>query len=544
MSEPTTGSTGPTAVITPSSGGEERTGNSGGPEHLLDEEPRRRISPFRVLVALALLGAAIAAGIIGVRTRLTASGVTASTWFAPYVDTTLTPTYQFQDAADNQARQTILGFVVSDSHASCTPSWGGVYTEDQAAQSLNLDSRIAQVRSEGAQVIASFGGQKGTNLDVGCTNHDALTAAYQSVISRYHLRTIDLDMEGPALDNFASVQRGAAAIRSVQLAARASHAKLDVWLTLPVEPDGLQANALSVITAMLRANVVIGGVNLMTMDLNGVPSGTDMLNAVEEALVATHGQLATLYSRFGTTETSRQLWSRMGATVMIGQSNIAGQQFTIADAQGLTGFASRTGLGRTSMWSINRDSQCGSTFSMTGVMSTTCSGVAQSRLEFSSVFSHLKGSATEGSTKGGPATVAAADTNPADAPYPLWQPSVPYQTGYKVVRQGYIYQATWYNQGEDPSSQVQYQWQTPWTLLGPVVAGDHPPKLPTLPAGTYPGWSAAQNYTSGDRVLLGGLPYQAKWSSLGASPATEAFDPSSSPWQPLFTIPGEPATTG
>ena len=36
------------------------------------------------------------------------------TWFAPYVDVTLPPTYQFQNASANPAQQTVLGFVVAD----------------------------------------------------------------------------------------------------------------------------------------------------------------------------------------------------------------------------------------------------------------------------------------------------------------------------------------------------------------------------------------------------------------------------------------------
>jgi chitinase len=529
-----------TAVLHPRSAGAP-AGPSPAPDNLIDEEPRRRISPFRVVIALIVLAIAVAGGIVGVRTRLAATAAVPGTWFAPYVDTTLTPTYQFQDAANNEARQVLLGFVVADPHASCTPSWGGVYTEDQAAQALNLDSRIAQVRDEGAQVIASFGGQKNTNLDVACSSRRELTAAYQSVISRYRLTAIDLDIEGKALTDYASVQRGADAIAALQRAARTSHSRLDVWLTLPVEPNGLQDNALAVITTMLHAHVAVAGVNVMAMDFDQVPANPEMLSETEQALQATHSQLTTLFSRYGITMRSKQIWNHMGATVMIGQNNVAGQQFTIADAQGLTAFASAVGLGRTSIWALNRDSQCGSSFAVTGVLSNTCSGVAQSRLEFSTIFSELKGTATSEPRSGGRLVTAAADTNPADAPYPQWQPAESYQTGYKVVRQGYIYQSKWYNQGQDPSTQVQYSWQTPWLLVGPVVAGDHAPELPTVPVGTYPTWSSTQSYVTGDRVLVNGLAYQAKWASLGASPAFESVDPSSSPWQPLFTIPGEPS---
>ena len=121
------------------------------------------------------------------------------------------------------------------------------YTLDQANQTLTLGSRIAQLQQDGAQVIVSFGGQCHTSLDVACTSVPSLTQAYQSVINTYHLTTIDLDIEGAALTSFAAEQRRAAAVAALEQAARAAHRQLSVWLTLPVEPSGLQDNALSVI---------------------------------------------------------------------------------------------------------------------------------------------------------------------------------------------------------------------------------------------------------------------------------------------------------
>ena len=50
-----------------------------------------------------------------------------ATWFAPYVDATLTPSYSFQDRSLDPARQVVLGFVVSAPREGCTPSWGGAY---------------------------------------------------------------------------------------------------------------------------------------------------------------------------------------------------------------------------------------------------------------------------------------------------------------------------------------------------------------------------------------------------------------------------------
>ena len=69
--------------------------------------------------------------------------------------------------------------------------------------------------------IVSFGGQKSTSLAVGCTNQVALTDAFSSVIDRYGLNTVDLDVEGTALNNFAANRRLATAMASIQQASRA-----------------------------------------------------------------------------------------------------------------------------------------------------------------------------------------------------------------------------------------------------------------------------------------------------------------------------------
>jgi len=508
------------------------------PAPLPDGGPSRRVSVVRVLVALVVLAGAGFGSYIGVKTRLLAPvSAVHQTWFAPYVDVTLTPTYQFQSSTADPARQSVLGFVVAASRSDCRPSWGGDYTLPQASQSLAVSSRIAQVQQQGEQAIVSFGGKANTSLDVACPTAAALTSAYQSVISTYHLTTIDLDIEGTALDNFGAEARRAQAIASLERA----NPKLAVWLTFPVEPSGLQGDAQSVIESMLRDHVTLAGVNIMTMDFSSPPAaGNTMGQLAEDALNATASQLATLYPRYGINLRTQQIWQRLGATVMIGQNDSRGQNFTVADAQTLIGFAAANHLGRISMWDINRDTQCGSSFPENGLLSTTCSGTAESGLQFTQTFSALQGNAVILPNSGN-VKPAVADTNPADAPYPLWSATANYPLGYKVVENGEIYQAKWYNSGADPSAQVQFAWQTPWELIGPVLPGDHGPVLPTLPPGAHPAWSKTRAYTAGTKVLYQGLPYQAKWANQGVSPATASTDSAGSPWKALYTIPGEPS---
>jgi cellulose synthase/poly-beta-1,6-N-acetylglucosamine synthase-like glycosyltransferase/chitodextrinase len=499
---------------------------------------RRRLSLARVLVALVVLAGAGYGGYVGLKTRLLATPVAVhQTWFAPYVDVTLTPTYQFQNPSEDPARQSVLGFVVAGGKSDCTPSWGGQYSLAAADQQLAVGARIAQLQQEGQQAIVSFGGEANTPLDQACSSTASLTAAYQSVTKAYHLTTIDLDIEGGALDDAAAGQRRAQAVAALEKA----NPKLSVWLTLPVETDGLQDNAMTVIESMLRANVSIAGVNIMTMDFSAAPkTGSSMGQLAESALNAAHGQLAGLYPRYGIKLSAAQVWQRLGATAMIGQNDKQGENFSVADARSLASFAGRNHLGRVSMWSVNRDTQCGSSYSQTGLLSNTCSGTPQAGLEFSQLFGKLQGSAVV-SSSAGDVKPAVADTNPADAPFPQWSATASYPLGYKVTENGQIYQAKWFNSGDDPSAQVQDSWATPWELLGPVLPGDHAAAVSTLPAGTYPSWSVDSQYQAGDKVLYQGLPYQAKWSNQGVSPATESTDPGGSAWKALFGIPGEPS---
>jgi chitinase len=494
------------------------------------------------MIAAVAVAALVAGTTYAVRSRLDAAAVPArGTWFAPYVDTTLTPIYSFQDATDNSARQVVLGFVVAQPGAGCAPSWGAIGSLSAADQSVALGSRLAELSQQGAEAIVSFGGRSNTDLAVACDNAGALAGAYQSVIDAYHLHTIDFDVEAGALADFASVQRRAEAVRTLQAAAASRHQALDVWLTLPVEPTGMHDDALAVVDAMLKSGVAIAGVNVMAMDFSTAPPrGSTMLAEVEQATSSAARQVADHFHRYGVDVTSAEAWQHVGVTVMIGQNDVAGERFSIADAQGLSRFASDVHLGRVSLWSLNRDRQCGSAFAQVGVNSNTCSGTPQATLGFSHVFAQLTGVAAEGS--GAAQAPPAPVTDPANAPYPLWSPTAPYATGYKVVRQGYVYEAKWYNAGQDPMAQAQYAWQTPWDLLGPVLATDHAPAPVVPPGSDYPLWSTGQGYRAADRVTWQGLPYEAKWSNEGATPADAAGDPYGSPWKPLFTIPGEPAS--
>jgi chitinase len=308
----------------------------------------------------------------------------------------------------------------------------------------------------------------------------------------------------------------------------------------------MNANALRVVDAVLGAGVDLAGVNLMTMDFGGGVGG-DMLGTVEQALNAAHDQISAAYAHARIGLNSRHVWNHMGVTVMIGQNDIAGERFAVADAQALVTFASTQGMARLSEWSLNRDTQCGADFAQIGVLSNTCSGVAQQRpLQFTEVFGQVSGDAAVAAgvvTTPDPLTTpapAVTQDDPATSPYPIWRPQGMYRAGYKVVWRGEVYVAKWYSQNFAPDTPGQLSWQTPWQLVGPVLPGDRPLSVPTLATGTYPAWTATGSYPQGTKVLYQGLPYQARYFTSGSAPDEYQTDSSESAWTPLFQIPGEP----
>jgi chitinase len=509
------------------------------------EAPVERLSWLRLGVLILVLAGLGGGGTIAVLHLRDTAGPTAKSWAVPYVDVTLTPTFEFQDPEANPANDVALAFVVADPQEPCAPSWGGAYSPDEAATSLELDRRISQLRAAGGSIMLSLGGLNNSELAVACTDQARLTDAYRQLVRRYDIKTLDLDIEGTAVADQASLRRRALALTTLQAEGVKAGKPLEVWLTLPVAPEGLTADGLGAVRATLEGGVALRGVNVMTMDY-GAPAGSDpdMLELSVQALEATHKQLSDLYLRLGVQLTSPQVWSRIGATPMIGQNDVDAERFTLDDARGLATFAVDKGLGRVSMWSLNRDARCRGTFTNVVVHSNTCSGVAQDALAFSSVFAGLPGSAVGSS---GRDSVAIADREPVTddpetSPYPVWRLSALYVRGYKVVWHGVVYEAKWATQGVDPSGAGDSTTPNPWSVIGPVSPTEKAPRPSPAVTGVTDVWAPATVYGRGDRVLFDGLPYQARWSTTGDAPSTEfPIDPDD-PWQPLFTVPGEPAT--
>lgn len=443
----------------------------------------------------------------------------------------------FEAPASDAARDVVLSFVVAAKDDPCTPTWGTAYTLEEAATGLDLDRRLARLEQLGGQVIVSFGGLLNDELATGCTDPVALAAAYTAVLDRYKVTTIDLDIEGGNLTDTAAGQRRAVAMQTIQAKRRAAGTDLAVWLTLPVSPAGMTEDGTNAVTGMLDAGVDLAGVNLMTMDYGSSRTdGDSMATASIAALNSGHRQLTALYSRAGTNLSAATLWSKIGATPMIGQNDVREEVFGLKDATELNAFAQEVKLGRMSLWSLNRDRTCGSNYADLKRVSDSCSGIDQGEKSFATLLA--KGFAGRPETSAASTTTAepAAETlvdDPETSPYPVWSAASSYLAETKVVWHHNVYQAKWWSRGDLPDNPVLNTWETPWTLIGPVLKGETPFAPSSLPAGTYPDWAGTDVYVKGARVLLDDVPYEAKWWNQAESPEAASSNPDGSAWAPL-----------
>jgi chitinase len=498
-------------------------------------EKTRRLSPVRVILAILITAAVVAGGVFGARSWLTSANTPeVDPWFAGYVDVTATPTFAFETPKSDAAKNVVLSFIVAKKGEDCTPSWGAAYTMDEAATSLDLDRRIARLQQQGGEPIVSFGGLLNDELATACSDKAKLVDAYQSVIDRYSLTTIDLDIEAGNLTDAASSTRRAEAIATLQKNQAADGKNLAVWLTLPVAPSGLTEVGTNAVAAFLDAGVDLAGVNAMTMDYGSSrEEGQSMFQASTEALEQTHRQLGVLYSRAKIDLSSDTLWTKIGATPMIGQNDVEGEIFSLADAKAFNKYVAGKGIGRMSMWSLNRDVTCSSNYGDTRRVSDSCSGVAQGDASFADLLGKkLTGSPAAASTvtTSNEPLAPEVDDDPATSPYQIWSPDATYLLGTKVVWHQNVYSAKWWTRGDLPDNPVLASYETPWDLVGPVLPGETPVPVAVVPAGTYPAWDGASTYTEGDRVIVGEYAFEAKWYNQGESPAAASTDPDNSPW--------------
>ncbi|MEV4316422.1 chitinase [Actinocrispum sp. NPDC049592] len=318
------------------------------------------------MVGLGRLGIAIAVAVSvvipGVAHAATASSV------APYVDMGEWPTPVLSTMASRGGVKSFtLGFVTA---FGCKASWMGAYDPRAGWQK----AEIAKVRAAGGDVKVSFGGASGIELAQMCGTVTSLANEYDAVVKAYSLKDIDLDIEGAAVADPVSITR-----RSQALAVVAGrNPGLKISLTLPVMPDGLDANGLTVVKAAKAANVPLDMVNVMAMDY--YEGRADQGAKAIAAAKATQKQLKSLYGL-----SDAAAWKKVGVTPMLGVNDSGDEIFYQKDARALVAFAQSVHLGMLSYWEQGRDANA-----CTGDLAV-CNNIPQQPYEFAKIFSAYNG---------------------------------------------------------------------------------------------------------------------------------------------------------
>ncbi len=300
--------------------------------------------------------------------------------YSPYLETWTSDSIP-AIAAKSGARYFSLAFIQTPKAGSCAMTWNG--TKSQPIPGPRYQAQIAQLRRMGGDVAPTFGGFSADTTDTeladSCTNVGKIAADYESLVTTYHVTRLDMDVEGNSVDNPAGINRRNKALAVVENWAAFRDIPLQVEYTLPVEPTGLESDALSVLKNAIANGVRVNIVNIMTFDYY-LSSEPKPLNMGAEAITAArnvHAQLTALYPL-----TSQQrLWEMEGITILPGIDDYPGKtEITyLSDTRTIVNFARVHGLGLLSIWAIERDNGgCPG-----AIDSNSCSGIKQPTWAFS-----------------------------------------------------------------------------------------------------------------------------------------------------------------
>jgi hypothetical protein len=308
--------------------------------------------------------------------------------YAPYFETWTTDSIPAV-AWKSEARYFSLAFLQTAKKGSCALTWNG--TKSQPAPGPHYQGQIAALRQLGGDVMPTFGGFSAdstkTEIADSCPSVSQIAADYEAVIKGYRVTRLDMDVEVNSLDNKAGIDRRNKAIALTEAWAKRTGWPLKIEYTLPVEPGGLEANALHVLKNAAANGARVDTVNIMTFDyyLAKEPKPLDMGGLAITAATNVHRQLAALYPG----SSSRKLWAMEGITILPGIDDYPGKtEITyLSDTRRILAFAQAHGLGLLSIWAIQRDNGgCPG-----AIDSNSCSGIKQPAWAFSHLLEPVTG---------------------------------------------------------------------------------------------------------------------------------------------------------
>jgi hypothetical protein len=257
--------------------------------------------------------------------------------FAPYMYVGVGDQFKLTDCDDACGQKFYtLAFIIADK--SNNPAWDG-----QTPMEENFyTNQIAAIRARGGDVIVSFGGEGGQEIALVETNAVALQAKYQSIVDRYRFTWLDFDIEGKALEKTAVNERRNTALAGLQ----AQNPGLTISYTLPVDPNGISADAQALLLDAKMKGLKIHSANVMTMDFGAhFSAGKRMSDIAIASALKAHEQCGKIDPAI-----------QIGLTPDIGQNDVKSEIFSLDDAQALIAWGkTQPWVCSVSFWCSNRD---------------------------------------------------------------------------------------------------------------------------------------------------------------------------------------------
>jgi chitinase len=263
-----------------------------------------------------------------------------------------------------------LAFILSK--GNCNPAWDGrrplLGGSDQAA--------ITSIRGAGGDVDVSFGGWSGKKLGSSCKTPTALAAAYQTVISDYSLKAIDIDIEHREIANAGTRRRVIAALAVVQQ----DNPGLEISITFGCNETGPNSQDLSLIDDAAAIGFQPTAWTIMPFDFDAPV--TDMGAVSIQAAVGLDKVLAATDH-----ESDAAAYGQIGISSMNGQTDESDETVTVANYQDILNFAQTNHLARLTFWAVNRDRPCAGA----NTTSDSCSGISQQPYDFTNIVAQFHG---------------------------------------------------------------------------------------------------------------------------------------------------------
>ncbi|MFJ9338569.1 carbohydrate binding domain-containing protein [Streptomyces sp. NPDC101733] len=262
-----------------------------------------------------------------------------------------------------------MAFILSS--GGCNAAWDG-----ERPLTGGVDqSTIAAIRAAGGDIVPSIGGWQGNKLGPNCSTPQALAGAYQQVIDAYGLKAIDVDIENTdEFENAVVQDRVLGALKIV----KQNNPGLKTILTFGTSTTGPTSWGNRLIEQSKALGADIDVFTIMPFDFGN--ASTDMYAST---ISAAEGLKTKLKSTFGWDDATA--YAHLGISGMNGVSDNQ-EVTTVQNWTGIRDWANTHHIARLAFWSVNRDRGCAG-----GGLQETCSGIAQSDWQFTSITAGFTG---------------------------------------------------------------------------------------------------------------------------------------------------------